>query len=74
MGQGALDTGCHCRRATVSGFDKIKIEVVVGENGASHRGNADRILQFAHFFKHFRDQAMGNAVRATRAVVGDAVC
>ncbi len=68
--QDTLDAGCHGRRASVRRFDEIGIEIVVGKHRASHRRNADRLVDQIHLFQHFGDQAMRHAMRTARAIMG----
>lgn len=64
VGQGALDARRHRRRASVRGFDEIKVEVVVRKDSAAHRSNADGVIQLTHFFEHFRDQPVRHTMGA----------
>ena len=53
----------------MSGFLEVNVEIVVGHDGASHRGNADGFFVNAEFFNHFGDDAVHGAVTTARAIV-----
>jgi len=54
----------------MGGFDEVAIEVIVGKHRAADWRHADCVLTHTHFIQYFSDQAVGNTVRAPRAVVG----
>ena len=46
---------------------EIHIEIVVGQDGATHRGNTDGLVLNAHLLNHFGDNAVGSAMSAAGA-------
>ena len=65
VGLDALEPGRHGRRVAVRRLAGVGVEVVVSEDGASHRRNADGALADAQLVDHLAhktvDQAMGAA-------------
>jgi hypothetical protein len=59
------------RSPAVLGLDHVDIEIVVGQNGASGRRDADRDAPDVQLIDHLGDQPVGDAVAASRTVVKD---
>jgi hypothetical protein len=51
-------------------FNHIYIQIPVSHNGAADRGNPDGVSKSSGFLQDFHNQAVGDAVGATRAVMG----
>jgi len=60
----------HGRGPSVGRFLKIAGEIIISQNRASHRGDADGAAPDAQFIDHFGYQPVNHAVRASRAVMG----
>ena len=67
--QGALDTGGDSGGTSVSGLIHVAVEVVISEDGAADRGNADDVILEAQFLYGFADEPVRYAVVAAGAVV-----
>ena len=68
--QRALDAGRDSRRAAVGGLDHVAVELIIRQNGAADRRDADGVAQHAQFLQALGHQAVDNAVGASRAVMG----
>jgi len=66
----SFNPGGHRRGAAMRSFDKIEVKEIIRKYRTAHRRNANRALTNAHFIQHFSHQAVGNAMRAARAVTG----
>ena len=53
----------------MGGFQHVAAEVVVGEDRAAYRADADGVVQQSQFHQGFGHQLMDNAVIAAGAVV-----
>ena len=69
VGHEALQGCCHGGSASVGGFDPVDVDIVVGEDGAADRGDADGVVGQAHLFENFGNEFVDYAVAAARAVV-----
>ena len=70
VGLRSSDSGRYGRRTAVGRLDEVDVEVVVGEDAAADRGDTDRALGQVHLVEQLADQAVDDAVPATRAIVG----
>lgn len=53
----------------MSGFNPVNVNIAVGEDGASHRADANGLLFDAHLGQHFGYELMHHTVTASWAVV-----
>lgn len=53
----------------VSSGNHIEIKVIHGKDGASHRCMANNIVLDAQLINHLTDQAVGNTMSTTRAIM-----
>ena len=58
-----------CRSPTVGGLLPVNVNVLVGEHGAAHRRDGDRLVRHSHLLDHLGDYLVHNSVAATWAVM-----
>ena len=65
----SLNSCRDSRRTSVSRFDPVDVQIIIGKNGASDRRDADRFIFHTHLGNHFGNQLVYHAVTATGTVV-----
>ena len=69
VGLYALDAGCDCGGAAMRGLVHVAVEILICEDGATDRRDADDVAVKLQLIDSFRHQAMDNAVVAAGAVM-----
>ena len=67
----ALQPGRHRRRAAVRSLHRVDVEVVVQQHRTADRRHHDRALPNAQLIDRLGNEAVDDAVRAARTVIGD---
>ena len=57
------------RRTSVGSFNPVDVNIIIGEDGTTHRRNAHSAVSESHFFNQFGYEFMNNTVAAARAIV-----
>ena len=69
VGHESLGSSSHSWSASVSGLKPVDVDVVVGENGATYRRNADSLFLQSHFFDNLGNEFVHNTMATAWAVV-----
>src|ERR1043165_3372801 len=67
--QYSFDSGRHGRCPSMRCFDKISVEIVIGEHRATDRRHTDRLIDQTHLLQNFGDQPMRYPMSTTRAIM-----
>ena len=70
VGPGPPDAGRHGGGPAMRRLDEVDVEVVVGEDAAADRGDADRSRAERQLVEQLGHEPMDDPVAAARAVVG----
>jgi hypothetical protein len=66
---GAFDPGGDCRGPSVGRLNMADVQVIIGEDGTTHRVDQDGTVLNAEIYNGFRYELVQDAVAASRTVV-----